>query len=120
MGAAARLFLSFEGRIARAPWWWGTLLACLAFAILYVFLERVAGRAATWVLYPPLIWALAALAVKRLHDADESPLWILVLAIPVLGPLWMFWKLGLRRGSPGENRHGPDPLDRDADYLVVQ
>ncbi len=114
------MFFSFKGRIARAAWWWATLASCLAFAILYVFLESVVGRPATWVLYPPLVWAAAALAVKRLHDAAESPLWLAILAIPVLGPLWMLWKLGLRRGSPGENEHGPDPLDRDADYLVVR
>ena len=119
MGPTARLFLSFGGRIARGSWWWGTFVACLAFAILFVFLESLAGRALTWVLYPPLAWSLAALAVKRLHDAAESPPWLVVLAIPVVGPLWMFWKLALRRGSPGENQYGPDPLDRNAGYLVV-
>jgi uncharacterized membrane protein YhaH (DUF805 family) len=111
---------SFRGRMARASWWGSSLLAGLAFVILYVFLESVAGTKATWILYPPFAWIVLALAVKRLHDAAEGALWLVVLAIPVLGPLWLFWKLALRRGSPGENQYGPDPLDRNADYLVVQ
>jgi uncharacterized membrane protein YhaH (DUF805 family) len=61
--------LSFRGRMARASWWGSSLLAALAFLILYVFLESVAGTKATWILYPPFAWIVLALAVKRLHDA---------------------------------------------------
>jgi hypothetical protein len=33
---------------------------------------------------------------------------MLALAVPVLGALWLFWELALRRGTPGLNRYGAD------------
>jgi uncharacterized membrane protein YhaH (DUF805 family) len=47
--------------------------------------------------------------VRRLHDIDRSGKWILIIVIPLVGPiLWMIWMCtpGWRRA----NRFGPDPL----------
>jgi uncharacterized membrane protein YhaH (DUF805 family) len=38
----------------------------------------------------------------------------------VLGALWLFVDLALRRGTPGENQYGPDPREFGADYLTVK
>ena len=85
-----------------------------------------------------LVWPSAALAVKRLHDRNR-PVWIwyayytLALAVslvPLKPSLWtetnpassflavplaffagyIFFELGVFRGTPGPNAHGDDPL----------
>ena len=53
-----------------------------------------------------------SVSIRRLHDTDHSGWWYLVLAIPLLGFIVLFWFL--RRGSAGENRFGPDALAADA------
>jgi uncharacterized membrane protein YhaH (DUF805 family) len=86
------------------------------------------------------MYPTAAIAVKRLHDRDQPAtyVWLLVVAFAVvlirdlLGYFddsidlsFMSWiaiifvafvglaflvELGFRRGTPGPNEHGPDPL----------
>ena len=144
------LFTSFQGRISRRNWWFGTLvLLCVGLAGSYLTepgafgLDRPGlpsshlGRAA-WtaiLLYPAL-----ALALKRLQDRDQ-PDWVGQLLIVVAlgsfavlqlgfvqdplqarGPdrliflaaalfqLWVVIDNGFLKGTPGSNRHGPDPL----------
>ena len=114
------MYGSFRGRIERSTFWWSALALGAVFVVLFVFIDTVAGRTATFVLYPPLFWGAAALAVKRLHDRGTSAWWLLVALVPILGPLWLCITLGLRAGSPGENQYGDDPRLFDADYLTVQ
>jgi uncharacterized membrane protein YhaH (DUF805 family) len=114
-----RLLLSFRGRIARGTFWGGALLLAFGYSVLYVYLRAEVSAAATLLLLPVLFWIAAALAVKRLHDRGRSPWALLVALIPILGPLWLAVELGLRRGTPGENHYGADPLERDAGYLIV-
>lgn len=98
-----RLLFSFSGRIPRSTFWWTLMWLGFAFIVLFVFPDKTAGYAITLILYPPFLGALAALATKLLRDRGKSPLWFLILPIPVLGIVWLFVELGLRRGSPGEN-----------------
>jgi uncharacterized membrane protein YhaH (DUF805 family) len=113
-------FFSFRGRLSRAAFWGASLLVLAVFVVLFVFLESAAGRTATWILYPPFLWSVLALSVKRLHDRAKSPWWLLIVAIPVLGPLWLFVSLYLRSGTPGENQYGHDPRLENVDYLTVK
>ena len=119
-GKLGRLLFSFYGRIPRSTFWWTTLLLGFAFVVLLVFLETVFGRAASLVLYPPFFWILAALTTKRLRDCGRHPASFLLLLVPVIGPLWALFELGFRRGTPGENQYGQDPLEIGADYLTVK
>jgi uncharacterized membrane protein YhaH (DUF805 family) len=113
-------FFSFGGRLTRAGYWSALLLLVAVFVVLFVFFESTLGRGATWILYPPALWSALALAVKRLHDRAKSPWRLLLVVIPVLGPLWLFVSLCLRSGTPGENQYGEDPRLQDADYLTVR
>lgn len=115
-----RLLFVFRGRLARGTIWAAALCVAAAFAVLFVFIESALGRTATWILYPPFAWAMAALCVKRLHDRARSAWWLLVAVIPVLGPLWLFVDLALRGGTPGDNQYGDDPRLVRADYLTVE
>ena len=110
--------MTLRGRLSRPAFWLGSLAVWGAFAVLFVFLESAFGRSATFVLYPPLLWLLAVLCIQRLHDRGRSAAWLLVVLIPIVGPLWLIVELALRAGTPDENQYGRDPLAR-ADYLTV-
>ena len=115
-----RLLFSFDGRISRAALWAAVTFVAAVFVVLFVFLESTLGRAATWVLYPPFFWSLATLFTKRLHDRARSAWWLALLAVPVVGPLWLFIDLLLRAGTTGDNQYGDDPLLARTDYLTVE
>lgn len=47
--------------------------------------------------------------VKRLHDRDRSGWWTLLGFIPFIN-LWLFIECVGMKGTPGENRFGPNPF----------
>lgn len=55
------------------------------------------------------IWPAFAVNVKRLHDRGKSGWFLLLLLIPIIGPIWLFIEIGFLPGKAGENRYGPDP-----------
>ena len=114
-----RTMLGTNGRIGRRTFWAGMTALWGGFAILFIFLETTLGRDATLVLYPPFFWIATVLMGKRFHDRDKSAWWGLMVAIPVLGPLWQFWQLALRGGSKGDNRFGANPRTAGRDYLTL-
>jgi uncharacterized membrane protein YhaH (DUF805 family) len=119
MAEFAGRMLSPRGRLGRGPFSARALLLGATFLVLFVFLETMIGRAATWVLYPPFLWVAFCLAVRRLHDRAASGWWLLAALVPVAGPLWLGITLFFRRGSAGENPFGPDPEDDVPDFLTV-
>ena len=133
------LLTSFDGRISRQPFWiaFGAVLAVelLALAVAYrIEGERLAAIVDLAVAYPEF-----AIAAKRGHDRDV-PTWVpgLFFALAVLIDLLVVVGLrvtdersalfyvfvlpvsifgvallvdfGFRKGTPGPNRYGPDPL----------
>lgn len=115
----AKLLFTFRGRLPRGTYWLVTTTTLLVFLVAQVFLESTLGRGSTLALYPPLYWALLALSARRLHDCARGAGWLLIACVPVLGALWLFLELGLRKGTPGDNQYGRDPLERGRDYMTV-
>jgi uncharacterized membrane protein YhaH (DUF805 family) len=114
------LLFSFRGRLSRGPFVLAAVGATATFAVLFVFLESALGRGATWLLYPPFLWIVLSLSVRRLHDRARSTWFLLVAGIPILGPVWLSVELFLRGGTSGDNQYGDDPRTLRADYLTVQ
>ena len=112
------VLFSFKGRLARGVFALSAGLTLVAFLVLNAGIESLAGPKATLVLHPFTLWILVTLCVKRLHDRNKSAWWMLLLLLPVLGPLWLGIELLFVKGTQGENHHGADPL-APADYLVV-
>lgn len=108
----------WRGRMARGAFWLRVAAILLAFAGFDALLQPLMGGATVWVLNPPALWALVAAAARRLHDRDLPARWLLVGLLPVFGALWLLWQW-CRRGSPGGNRWGADPLAPTGDFLVV-
>jgi uncharacterized membrane protein YhaH (DUF805 family) len=101
--------------------------------------DKSAIWAPVWLAYFAfLVWPSTALAIKRLHDRDRQPwLWylyytlsllfvllppmsktdadpsfisqLLLIPLAIFG-LYLFFELGVLRGTPGPNRHGDDPM----------
>ena len=108
-----RLFFSLRGRVSRREFWlYGVLalagLALLAHALLGIAHVRIGT--AERIVNLLLTWPALAVSVKRWHDRDKSGWWVLLNLVPVIGWIWALIDNGFRRGTPGPNRFGEDPL----------
>ena len=100
-----------------------SLQAAIVWAVFYLVWGLFGPHAtgvAVWLINVPALAVLVLLCIRRLHDRNYSGWWLLLVAIPVAGGLWLVWQAALRRGVPQDNRWGADPLRNKADYLVVQ
>ena len=131
-----RKYATFRGRARRKEFWLWQLFVFLLFSVLYAWLFQSLGNIATVAgLYPDdmeqillstpsarvplavigltaigLILPNIAVQVRRLHDSDKSGWWLLLSLTGIGGlVLLIFYLLD---GTPGPNRHGPDPKGR--------
>jgi uncharacterized membrane protein YhaH (DUF805 family) len=115
-----RSLFSLRGRVRRGAFWRQVFMLASAFTLAFLAIDAGAGRAATAWLYPPFFWLLLRLAVRRYHDLDRSGAWLLLLAIPLLGPLWVGIELFLRGGRLETNRFGVGSEAGIHDYHMVR
>ncbi len=118
----------FKGRLSR-PGFYEALLsvvlidAFLALAAVYVrayglpyLVKPAAPWTATVVSVAPTVlgvlsaWAVLAIFAKRAHDRDRSGWMVLLLAVPVIGWLWLLVDLFVLPGKVEGNAHGASPL----------
>lgn len=120
------LLFSFEGRTSRAPYWYvhlslviiqGAIFAIMYDKIIrpalysrYALAEASVEMNVVWLLLIPFFLIGIAVSVKRCHDRDKSGWWLLFGLVPLIGSIVLLIELGFRRGTPGPNRFGPDPL----------
>lgn len=101
-------YVDFNGRASRTEFWMFALfnfLISLVLAIIDVvvglgFLQPIYALA---VLLPAL-----AVSVRRLHDTGRAGWWLLLILLPLIGPiiLIVFW---VQDSNPGDNAFGPNP-----------
>jgi uncharacterized membrane protein YhaH (DUF805 family) len=106
-------YVDFHGRAPRSEYWYFVL-----FYALVMLATAVAGfllGGTRLVIVGPILVLLAiflpslAVQVRRLHDTNAAGWWILLAFIPYLGGLIMIVWYCIK-GTAGENRFGPDPL----------
>jgi FAD/FMN-containing dehydrogenase/uncharacterized membrane protein YhaH (DUF805 family) len=110
------LLFTFNGRLSKGTFWLASLFYWCTFYVLYNLLLLAIGEGATFILYPLLFWIITATSIKRLHDQGYSGYWLFTVLIPVLGPLWLFWRLGFKKGNYMANNYGSVPGSAP-DYL---
>lgn len=110
------LLFTTHGRINRRTYWTVSIFIWTTYYVLFNILDYAFSYSSTWIIYPLLFWALIATAMKRLHDSNKSGLWLLLILIPVLGPLTLIFFLGFKGGNAHANRFGPVPGSA-ADYF---
>jgi uncharacterized membrane protein YhaH (DUF805 family) len=116
-------YATFSGRAARSEYWYWALFLFLGRLSAQIFDAVIFHAPVTNYLHNvhPLnsIFSLIvllptfAISVRRLHDVDRSGWWLLMYftIIGIIYPLFV-WKCS--KGTAGENRFGPDPLEMDA------
>lgn len=109
------LFTSYEGRISRRPFW---IAVAIMFALAIVLSIASSILAA---IFAPLayivtlvsiasIYPACAVYAKRWHDRGKSGWWTLICLIPLVGPLYMIWELGIQPSVEAENNYGAKPV----------
>jgi uncharacterized membrane protein YhaH (DUF805 family) len=111
---------NFRGRLHRGGFWLQFVIVWLVFMLACSIFTPALGAWVAWLLTPIALWALIAIAIRRLHDRNISGRWLLIICVPIAGALWLVWQLAVRRGNTGDNQWGNDPLVSQADFLVVR
>lgn len=116
-------YWDFRGRAARSEYWlfflWMFILGVIAGMIDVIAFPsggpRLLGPCALFVAFANLI-PNVSLSIRRLHDTNRSGWWMLIALIPIIGPVVLF-AFTVMRGTPGENRFGPEPGQRSYEEL---
>lgn len=110
------LYWSFAGRARRAEYWYFALFCLLmqvatglVDAMLVGYRGDVSGPLQALFVVATILPSLSVL-VRRLHDTGRSGWWFWLVLVPGVGWLILLVILALP-GTPGANRHGPDPLE---------
>jgi uncharacterized membrane protein YhaH (DUF805 family) len=112
-----RQYVDFNGRARRTEYWMFALFNVIALIPLIV-LDNLLGLAFVTGSYGPLglIYILAtflpnlAVGVRRLHDTGRPGLWMLLMLIPLVGPIVLLVFFAME-GQRGPNGFGPDPKE---------
>jgi uncharacterized membrane protein YhaH (DUF805 family) len=134
------LYNSFEGRIGRKTFWIAVAVLSVIEVAAHFIAEQIQGDRLSAIVDVAFVYPEFALAVKRAHDrnmpvvflivffaasafldlltvlemtgTDDEPSSISVLiAVPfTILALFLLVELGFRKGIPGPNPYGPDPL----------
>jgi len=108
----------FEGRARRAEFWWFALFNFIFGMVLQMLFGPVIitaeEGAASPLAFIPVLYMLAilipsiAVAVRRLHDTGRSGWFILLLLIPLVGPIVLI-VFYAQEGASGDNAYGANP-----------
>ena len=103
-------YFRFRGRSTRAEYWWFHLFV-VATLVGLVFVDMLMNEmrsspvqlSGLWQVVTPI--PLLTLGVRRLHDINRSGWWVLLVAVPVIGPLVLV-RWALEKGDDGQNEYG--------------
>lgn len=119
-------YVNFEGRASRSEYWWFQLFYTLVVYLIPVALIAIAPKSAfasvmstvAVILMLGFFLPILAVSVRRLHDRNRSGWNLLWSFVPLIGGLvLLIWFC--MRGTPGDNRFGPDPLPMSRDVAEV-
>jgi len=136
----AFLYNTFDGRIGRKTFWIAIAVLTVAEIIVHLAAEQIQGDRLSAIVDLAFTYPEFAIAVKRAHDRnmplvfliaffgasavldlltvlemtgteDEPSAVSVLIAVPfTILALFLLVELGFRKGVPGPNQYGPDPL----------
>ncbi len=108
-------YATFGGRARRKEYWYFVLFNMLITIILTIIdgvtgsLSAEAGIGLLSGIYTlAVIIPSIAVGIRRLHDTNRSGWWLLILLIPIIGPIVLIVFL-VSDSKPEENKYGPNP-----------
>jgi len=111
-----QFLFSPRGRVGRQHYWLMVLIT-----LPFFIAASLTNGGFDHVLDPPgvfwtllIVWPSLAVTIKRWHDRNKSGWWYFINFIPVIGVPWALVENGFLKGTTGENRFGPDPLEQEA------
>jgi uncharacterized membrane protein YhaH (DUF805 family) len=114
---ALKKYAGFTGRATRKEFWLFMLFCFIVgyvaksidqyiydtvYAYSYFYISGIVGLV--------LICPFVAVNIRRLHDTNRSGWWLLLLIVPLLGFVNLYFYL--KRGTSGSNRFGKNPLSK--------
>ena len=100
---------SFRGRASRSEYWWWMLASVLLLIICAII--ALLGNIGIAAIFPVLlIPPTTTVMVRRLHDLEKPGWFFLVVLIPLLGVLYLFY-LFVQEGDMSENIYGSVPTN---------
>ena len=109
-----RKYAVFSGRARRKEYWMFLLFSTLiSFALAFVEgmfgLVTELGIGMISIVYALLLLIPSlAVYVRRLHDTGRSAWWLLIVLIPLVGPIALF-VFSVQDSESGHNEYGPNP-----------
>lgn len=113
-------YADFGGRARRKEYWF-FILFNLIISIVLAVIDGVTGSFSAELGMGLLggIYMLAvlipsiAVGVRRLHDTDRTGWWLLIVLIPLIGPI-VFIIFAVQDSKAEENQYGPNPKSAEA------
>ena len=96
--------LSLKGKSDRSDWWITTIVGGVIaqVAIVVALIARFQESGANWLVFLSSVlvgvgalWATIAVTARRFRDRGDSPWMTVLLAVPVLGELWVLVVCGV-------------------------
>lgn len=112
-------FLKYEGRLNRKPYILRGLMVLaasfivsfiLAFILILLGISEETVNIIVMLCSLPFSAVSVMLGIRRLHDTNHSGWWLLAGIIPVIGWIYVFYLLYIKKGTEGINRFGVNPL----------
>jgi uncharacterized membrane protein YhaH (DUF805 family) len=99
----------FSGRARRKAYWMFTLFNVIIVIVLGIVEVLVGGPGVVGILYSlAVLIPCIAVSVRRLHDTNRSGWWLLIVLVPLIGPIVLLVFVVLD-SQPGANQYGPNP-----------
>ncbi len=101
-------YATFDGRASRSEYWWFTLgNVLLSFVIEFVFGIFDMGETAISIYSIFIFIPSIAVSIRRLHDIGKSGWYCLLLLIPLVSLIFLYW--ACKASEQGPNRFGKQP-----------
>jgi len=111
--APLRKYFVFSGRSGRKEFWSFMLVYWMVGIVAYVLTFSLSVPGLYYVFMLGVLVPYWAVAVRRLHDTNNSGFMWLILLIPLVGMLIFIYLLA-KAGDPDTNDYGPNPYALDA------
>ncbi|HIC13265.1 MAG TPA: DUF805 domain-containing protein [Sulfurimonas sp.] len=120
---AYKKYADFKGRASRKEFWFFylffmlcTIATSILDAMILINTEIVDAAILNVLFVLGSVIPFCAILTRRLHDINQSGLWVFIILLPFLGII-LLMVLALK-GNEGENRFGEDPLKTMSDYII--